>query len=138
MSSHCVTRVIRRPFLSRAVEPGIGYLVVDFNAVAPKGALTSFYVATRSWAEQNRAEVQAFQQALIEGINFVTDTKNLAAVQRIAAQYMQLPPQIAATLAIPGGLAPVAKPEGLSFWIDASQELGFTKTNPDPKTLIAQ
>jgi hypothetical protein len=35
-------------------------------------------------------------------------------------------------------LTPIAKPEGLSFWIDASQEFGMTKARPDPKTLIAE
>ena len=130
--------VSTNPFLARVVEPGIGYLVVDFNAVAAKGALSSFYVTTRSWAEKNRASVQAFRQALVEATEFVNDEKNVATVQRIIAQYTQLPPQIAASLPMPGGLAPIAKPEGLSFWIAASQEFGLTKTRPDPKTLIAE
>ena len=130
--------VSANPFLSRVVEPGIGYLVVDFNTVAPKGAHTSSYVATRSWADKNRAAVQAFRQALVEAAVFATDAKNLASVQRIIAQYTQLPPQIAASLPVPVGLEPIAKPEGLSFWIDTSQEFGFTKSRPDPKTLIAQ
>ena len=130
--------VSANPFMSRVVEAGIGYLVVDFNNVAPKGAYTASYVATRGWAEKNRAEVQAFRQALVEATDFATDAKNLAAVQHSIAQYTQLPPQIAAALATPIGLEPIAKPEGLSFWIDASQEFGMTKSRPDPKTLIAE
>ena len=130
--------VSANPFMSRVIEPGIAYLVVDFNTVAPKGASTGFYVATRSWAEKNRAAVQAFRQALVEATDFASDAKNLAAVQRSIAQYTQLPPPIAASLPMPIGLEPIAKPEGLSFWIDTSQEFGFTKTKPDPKTLIAE
>ena len=68
----------------------------------------------------------------------MNDEKNVATVQRIIAQYTQLPPQIAASLPMPVGLTPIPKAEGLSFWIDASQEFGLTKTKPDPKTLIAE
>jgi NitT/TauT family transport system substrate-binding protein len=130
--------VSTNPFLSRALEAGIGTLAVDFNTVAAKGAPSVFYVATRRWAEKNRAAVQGFRQAFVEAVDFVNDAKNRATVQRIIAQYTQLPPQIAASLPMPEGLTPIPKAEGLSFCIAASQEFGLTKTRPDPKTLIAE
>lgn len=70
-------------------------------------------------------------------MDFVNDAPNRETVQRIIAQYTQLPPPIAASQPLPVGLTPIPKAEGLSFWIDASQEFGLTKTKPDPKTLIA-
>jgi NitT/TauT family transport system substrate-binding protein len=130
--------VSTNPFLSRAIEAGIGTLVVDFNTVAAKGAPSVLYVSRRSWAEKNRAAVQEFRQAFVEAVDFVNDAQNRETVQRIIAQYTQLPPQIAASLPMPVGLTPIPQAEGFSFWIDASQEFGLTKTRPDPKTLIAE
>lgn len=130
--------VSTNPFLSRALVAGIGTLIVDFNTVAAKGAPSAFYVGTRRWAEKHREAVQAFRQAFVEAVDFVNDAPNRETVQRIIAQYTQLPPQIAASLPMPVGLTPVPQAEGLSFWIDASQELGLTNTKPNPKTLIAE
>ena len=44
--------VCLNPFLTRAVEPGIGYLVVVFDTLAPKRAPSVFYAATRGWADE--------------------------------------------------------------------------------------
>src|SRR5262249_59787275 len=102
------------PFLSRAIEAGIGTLVVDFNTVAAPGAPSVFYVGTRSWAEKNRAAVQGFRQAFVEAVDFVNDAKNRETVQRIIAQYTQLPPQIATSQPLPVGLTPIPQAEGFS------------------------
>jgi ABC-type nitrate/sulfonate/bicarbonate transport system substrate-binding protein len=68
--------VSTNPFLCRAIEAEIGTLVVDFNTVAAPGAPSVLYVATRSWAEKNRAAVQEFRQAFVEAVDFVNDAKN--------------------------------------------------------------
>src|SRR6185437_8567950 len=108
-------------------------MVILFQQVCHRRSGSVFYVSTRSWVEKHRGAGQEFCQAFVEAVDFVKDAKNRETVQRIIAQYTQLPLRIAAAQPIPVGLTPIPQAEGLSFWIDASQQFGLTKTGPDPK-----
>ena len=125
------------PFYSRVLDSKVGYDIGDPSAVAPRGAMIVVYAATRAWATKNADAVKAFRAALDEATTYVEDPANLASVRASIAKYTKLPPQAAATVAIPDDLDAHAVPEGLRYWITASREQGLIKGNPDPASLIA-
>ena len=125
------------PFYSRIVDSGAGYDIGDFEAVVPAGTTPVLYAATRAWATENVAAVHAFRAALDEAIVFIRDPANKEAVRASIVKYTKLPPEAAATLAIPSNLEVKARPESLAFWIKAMREQGITHGNPDPASLIA-
>lgn len=129
--------VSTNPFYSRILADKIGYQITDFNSVAPRGALTSIYVATRSWAAKNAEAVTAFRAALDEATSYINDPARAASVQGSIAKYTKLSPEIVATQPIPNSLDAHAKPAGIGFWIEVSREQGLIKSSPDPASLIA-
>jgi len=124
------------PFYSRLVDGKLGYDIGDYGAVIPPGTVPVIYTATRSWAGKNAAAIKEFRAALKEAEAFIRDPANLPSVRESLARYTKLPPQVAATLAIPTHLDIDAKPESLRFWIAVSREQGLIKGNPDPASLI--
>jgi NitT/TauT family transport system substrate-binding protein len=125
------------PFYSRVINSKAGYDIGDFESVVPAGTMPVVYATTRDWARANAGAVKAFRAALDEAILFIDDPEHAEAVRASIAKYTKLPPEAAATLAIPSNLATKAKPEGLSFWIAVMREQGLIHGNPDPASLIA-
>lgn len=125
------------PFYSRIIDSKAGYDIGDFESVVPAGTMPVVYATTRAWATQNAEAVKAFRAALDEAIIFIRDPANAAAVRASIAKYTKLPPEAAATLAIPSNLETRAKPEGLTFWIAVMREQGLIHGNPDPASFIA-
>jgi NitT/TauT family transport system substrate-binding protein len=125
------------PFYSRIIASGAGSFVGDFESVVPAGTMPVVYATTRSWATENAAAVKAFRAALDEAIVYIRDPAHRDAVRLSIAKFTKLPPEAAATLAIPSNLETKARPEGLTFWIEVMREQGLIHGKPDPASLIA-
>jgi NitT/TauT family transport system substrate-binding protein len=125
------------PFYTRVLDSKVGYAIGDYANVIPPGTVPVVYASTRSWATKNAAAVKEFRAALKEAEAFIRDSANLPAARESLAKYTKLPPQVAATLAIPDRLDVDPTPESLSFWICVSREQGLIKGTPDPTTLVA-
>lgn len=126
------------PFESATINAGIGYELVDFNTVIPRGALATAYASTRSWATKNPTQVAQFQQALADAIKYINDPMNADAVRKTVATYTHLPPQVVATMALSTSIEATPKPDGFTFWIDSAQQQGLIQKKPDPASLIAR
>lgn len=125
------------PFYARIIESKAGYDIGDPWTSAPKGTMIVLYAATRAWATKNREAVVGFRAALDEATVYIKDPSHLAAVRDSIARWTKLPPQAAASIAIPDNLASHAEPSGMTFWIAAAREQGLIKGNPDPASLMA-
>jgi ABC-type nitrate/sulfonate/bicarbonate transport system substrate-binding protein len=95
------------------------------------------YASTRAWATKNKDAVAGFRASLNDAIAYINDASHLSAVRDSITKWTKLPPQAAASIAIPDDLEPQAKPEGLTFWIAAARDQGLIKGSPDPTGLIA-
>lgn len=138
LKSNLVDAVVPvEPFYSRIINSKAGYDIGDFETVVPAGTMPVVYATTRDWARANAATVKAFRAALDEAIIFIEDPAHADDVRASIAKFTKLPPEAAATLAIPSNLATKAKPEGLTFWIAVMREQGLIHGNPDPAGLIA-
>ncbi len=125
------------PFYARILDAKLGTDIGNPWTSAPNGTMIVLYSATRAWTQKNPEAVKGFRAALVEAKAYAIDPANAAAVHDSIAKWTKLPPQAAASIAIPDDLEPQAKTEGLTFWITAAREQGLIKGNPDPKTLIA-
>ena len=125
------------PFYSRIIEGGLGTNIGDYNSVIPAGTSPVNFVSLRKWATENRDAVKAFRAAMDEGVGFVNNPANKAAVLDSLVKYTKLPPQVAATVALPKNLTNKVEPSQISYWIDLSLEQGIIKKKIDPARLIA-
>jgi NitT/TauT family transport system substrate-binding protein len=125
------------PFYSHILDSKVGHAIGNPWDSGPPGTMIVLYAATRAWATKNPEAVKGFRTSLDEAIVYIKDPAHLPAVRDSIAKWTKLPPQAAASIAIPDDLEPHAKPEGLSFWISAARDQGLIKDNPDPAKLIA-
>ena len=125
------------PFYSHILDSKVGHTIGNPWDSAPKGTMIVLYAATKAWAAKNPDAVKAFRASLDEGVTYATDPAHLASVRDSIAKWTKLPPQAAASIAIPDDLEPHATPDGLTFWIKAAREQGLIKGDPNPASLIA-
>jgi NitT/TauT family transport system substrate-binding protein len=125
------------PFYARILDAKLGTDIGNPWNSAPNGTMIVLYAATRAWATKNKEAVAGFRASLVEAIAYINDASHLPSVRDSITKWTKLPPQAAASIAIPDDLAPEAKPGGLTFWIAAAREQGLIKGNPDPASLIA-
>jgi NitT/TauT family transport system substrate-binding protein len=125
------------PFYARILENKLGTDIGNPWSSAPSGTMIVLYAATRAWATKNKEAVAGFRASLNETIAYINDAAHLPSVRDSITKWTKLPPQAAASIAIPDDLEPQAKPDGLTFWIAAAREQGLIKGNPDPASLIA-
>ena len=108
----------------------------DYASVIPAGTVPVVFASTRSWAMKHLKEIKELRAALKEAEIYIRNPANLQSARDSLARYTKLPPQVAATLAIPDRLDVDPTPESLAFWVTVSREQGLIKGNPDPKTLV--
>jgi len=125
------------PFYNRILDTKAGSDIGNPWSSAPNGTSIVLYAATRAWVSKNPEALKAFRASLREGTAYVNDASHAAAVRESIVKWTKLPPQAAATVAIPNDLEPDAKPSSLTFWIAAAREQGLIKGNPNPASLIA-
>ena len=125
------------PFYARILDSKLGTDIGSPWSSAPNGTMIVLYAAKRDWATKNKEAVAGFRASLAEAIAYIGDKSHLPAVRDSITKWTKLPPQAAASIAIPDDLEPQAKTDGLTFWIAAAREQGLIKGNPDPASLIA-
>jgi NitT/TauT family transport system substrate-binding protein len=125
------------PFYARILDNKLGYDIGNPWNSAPNGTMIVLYASTRAWATKNKDAIAGFRASLDEAIAYMGDQSHLPSVRDSISKWTKLPPQAAASIAIPDDLEPKAKPEGLTFWIAAARDQGLIKGNPDPASLIA-
>jgi len=125
------------PFYARILDAKLGTDIGNPWSSAPNGTMIVLYAATRAWATRNKEAVAGFRASLDDAIAYINDASHLPVVRDSITKWTKLPPQAAASIAIPDDLEPQAKPDGLTFWIGAAREQGLIKGNPDPASLIA-
>jgi len=125
------------PFYTRIVDGGLGTRIGDYGSVVPDGTSPVNFVSLRKWATENPNAVKAFRAGMDDGVAFVKDPANKAAVLDSLVKYTKLPPQVAATITLPKNLTNKVTPSQISYWIDLSVEQGIIKKKIDPASLIA-
>jgi NitT/TauT family transport system substrate-binding protein len=125
------------PFYARILDAKLGTDIGNPWNSAPNGTMIVLYASTRAWATKNKEAVAGFRASLAEAIAYIKDPAHLPSVRDSITKWTKLPPQAAASIAIPDDLEPVAKPDGMKFWIEAARDQGLIKGNPDPASLIA-
>lgn len=125
------------PFYARILENKLGTDIGNPWNSAPNGTMIVLYASTRAWATKNKEAVAGFRASLNDAIAYINGASHLPSVRDSITKWTKLPPQAAASIAIPDDLEPRAKPDGLTFWIAAARDQGLIKGNPDPASLIA-
>jgi NitT/TauT family transport system substrate-binding protein len=121
------------PFVSRIVKAGTATPMEGFIEPSPDGAATVLYAATREWATQNGAVVQAFRASLAEAVAFAE--ANRAAAQDDIGKYFKLPPEARASVPFPV-LQSTMEDRHLRFWIETMREQGMLTAQPVVSSLI--
>ncbi|MDB5410754.1 MAG: metal transporter substrate-binding protein [Rhodospirillales bacterium] len=121
------------PFMSRVVTGGTGYVVSNFVAELPPGISTAFFATTRDWARKNAATVKAFQDALLEAVDY--DAKNPEAWRPIVGKFIKLPPDVLATVQHPKLQLEVTSQQ-VDYWAGVMARQAMLNAKPDAATLI--
>jgi len=102
------------PFLSRAVDLGVGKLVGDFMTVVPPGTVGGIFVTTRAWAEAHKDAIRGMQDALDDALVYIKSNQDSARAS--LAKYTTLPPKVVAGLKWPNLSTHLSPETSLKFW----------------------
>src|SRR5690606_15320447 len=103
------------PFMARIIGSGVGYVAAHYTSELPDGMPTILYSARRDWVAKNQAATRGFQEAIVEGADFIKQPANAARVREIMGKYIKLPAEVLATIEInPPG--PKISQEQLAYW----------------------
>ena len=83
--------VTAEPNIARIVQAGLGGVVSRLNDVGGNFP-DAFFLATRAWADAHRAEVQAFQAGLADGVAFAESNPDRSADD--TAKYLKQDPAL--------------------------------------------
>jgi NitT/TauT family transport system substrate-binding protein len=102
------------PFLSRAVDLGVGKLVGDFMTVVPPGTVGGIFVTTKAWADAHKDAIRGMQDALDDALVYIKSNQDSARAS--LAKYTTLPPKVVAALKWPNLSAHLSPETSLKFW----------------------
>jgi NitT/TauT family transport system substrate-binding protein len=125
--------VTTEPFLSRAVNAGIGAKVFHIAADLPDRLPPFVYTARRDWVGQNAQVAKAFKEAVAEAIQFVRSQP--AEAVAIYGRNVKLPPEALASIRI-NELSADVTPAQLSTWEDMMRRQGMLRRPLDAGRLI--
>lgn len=123
------------PFQSQILGAGVGRLAVPIYQDVPGGKPIVMYIATREWATAHKDTVHAFRAALAEAQ--AAGEKDPEAMRNAFAQYVKMPPAVAAHLVI-GGQSSHLDAAGLQWWIDVMNQQKMLTGKIDVSRLIAE
>jgi NitT/TauT family transport system substrate-binding protein len=123
------------PIMRRIVAAGTGSVVSYFLEDVEEGKPTVVYSASRAWAQKNPAAVKAFQEAIVEGANFVK--ANDLKTHEDMAKYIHLPPEIlkGVLISLPD---PIVTEAQVSWWVGIMKKQEMLKIDPKVAALIAK
>src|SRR5271165_1754035 len=102
------------PFLSRAVDLGVGKLAGDFMSVVPPGAVGGIFVVTKAWADAHKDAIRGMQAALEDALVYIKSNQDSARAS--LAKYTTLPPKVVAGLKWPNLSTHLSPETSLKFW----------------------
>ncbi|WP_397474527.1 ABC transporter substrate-binding protein [Pusillimonas sp.] len=123
------------PFMGRITSSGNGRLMSHYLSELPEGMPTMVFAARRDWAEKNPDQVKAFQQAIAQSAEFVTEPANDKAVREQLGKYIKLPPPVLATMEI-NPPSPSITTEQLNHWVETMEQQDMLKNKLDLSKLI--
>jgi NitT/TauT family transport system substrate-binding protein len=121
------------PFYSRIIKANTGYLVSAYLAEMPDGLFSTYYAATRTWASTHGGVIEAFRAALAEARDY--QAKEPANSRQILGRAMRLPPEVAASIALPTLKLGVPLSD-LEYWSATLHEQGVIKAQPEAARLL--
>lgn len=121
------------PMLSSIKSRGIGTLSADLFSAIPN-QLMGVYAMTRAWASSHPTEVKAFQEAILEGVEFAKN--NVEESRTIIAKYAKLPPELMNAVRLPPALQTKVTADQLQWWFNTMKQQGLVDRTTDFKNAI--
>jgi NitT/TauT family transport system substrate-binding protein len=112
------------PFYGRIVNNKIGYSIEEYDSTVPMGTLIDFYIATRTWANENREAVKAFRASLDEAIKFIGSNEQAS---RASLQRWSKVPEAVVALSKFSNFKTNVEGKRLQHWMDLGKRQGFIK-----------
>jgi NitT/TauT family transport system substrate-binding protein len=122
------------PFLSRAVDLGVGKLVGDFMTVVPPGTVGGIYVTTKAWADAHKDAIRGMQDALDDALVYIKSNQDSARAS--LAKYTTLPPKVVAGLKWPNLSTHLSPETSLKFWNELAVRQKLISAPVDLKAFI--
>jgi NitT/TauT family transport system substrate-binding protein len=122
------------PFLSRAVDLGVGKLVGDFMTVVPPGTVGGIFVTTKAWADAHKDAIRGMQDALDDALVYIKSNPDSARAS--LAKYTTLPPKVVAGLKWPNLSTHLSPETSLKFWNELAVRQKLINTPIDLKAFI--
>ena len=122
------------PFLSRAVDLGVGKLVGDFMTVVPPGTVGGIFVTTKAWADAHKDAIRGMQDALDDALVYIKSNQDSARAS--LAKYTTLPPKVVAGLKWPNLSTHLSPETSLKFWNELAVRQKLIGTPIDLKAFI--
>jgi NitT/TauT family transport system substrate-binding protein len=113
--------LLAEPFLTTVTRAGSGRIVSYFMGELPDDTQTMLNAATRSWAEQHKTEVKAFQAAIAEAVDYAKAHRD--ETEEAISRWLKLKPEIVAMIPFPDVSAEMSEAQ-LNWWIDTMKEQG--------------
>jgi NitT/TauT family transport system substrate-binding protein len=107
------------PFISRAVDLGVGKMVGDFTTVITPGTVGGIFVTTKAWADANKDAVHGMQAALDDALAYIKTNPDSA--RDSLAKHTTLPPKVVASLKWPNLSTHLSVDTSLKFWNELAQ-----------------
>ena len=122
------------PFLSRAVDLGVGKLVGDFMTVVPPGTVGGIFVTTKAWADAHKDAICGMQDALDDALVYIKSNQDSARAS--LAKYTTLPPKVVAGLKWPNLSTHLSPETSLKFWNELAVRQKLISAPIDLKAFI--
>ena len=122
------------PFLSRAVDLGVGKLVGDFMTVVPSGTVGGIFVTTKAWADAHKDAIRGMQDALDDALVYIKSNQDSARAS--LAKYTTLPPKVVAGLKWPNLSTHLSPETSLKFWNELAVRQKLISTPIDLKAFV--
>jgi NitT/TauT family transport system substrate-binding protein len=122
------------PFLSRAVDLGVGKLVGDFMTVVPPGTVGGIFVTTKAWADAHKDAIRGMQDALDDALVYIKSNQDSARAS--LAKYTTLPPKVVAGLKWPNLSTHLSLGTSLKFWNELAVRQKLISAPIDLKAFI--
>src|SRR5690606_30886248 len=124
---------VAEPFLGRMLKSGSAKVGVEYMKDLPEGMVQGAFMATRKWAEANRAAALGFRKAIHEAVRMYEANPEIA--NPSLAKHLRLKIDIVESLPKPVINADIT-PEQLDFWNDVAMTYGITRAKVDVSKLI--
>lgn len=115
------------PFVSRAVDTGVGALIGNYFDIIPDGTAAGIFATSAAWAKANPKAIQGMQVALDQAVAFIKTNEKSA--RDSIAKYTTLPPPVVANMSITNLSTHLDPQKSFGFWNGLAKEQGLIKAD---------